>query len=508
MLGFNNLQLYLEDIFELPGYPHFGYRRGRYSHEELKEIDDYAFEKGIEIIPVIEVLGHHEQYLRYAEADAFKECESVLKCGECKTYDFIETMVKTMRECFRTSKIFTACDEAGNVGVPEILKNKKYISTYDIAVKHMTVVSKICEKYGFSNGEYCGDFFYHHLGKGYYDFEFAPDEKEVEKIPDVQINYWDYYHTEYSDYETLLKGHMALGKNVSFSGGMWMWCGQLPNIEFTFETMEPALKCCLDYGVKRVTANTFGDDGNETNIAFVLPALLIFSENCFRGEKYTTACVHEMCSEIFGIDMSALKILSNYHYPWCRNLQKHAYFWPVYMGKRLFYTDVLYNLSDTYEFSEILPKHQEALEFLKDYGSGTYYKEYFDYAGLIFEITTEKIGILSNIRSAYQENDSEWLKNVFETVLPSLISKYCKLMLMHEKQWMESYKVFGWEEINSRYAATIAKLEYAQRRIKGYLSGEYDSLPELEYEFIDSPSGKYNDGGDYWYSKLKSCGCI
>lgn len=508
ILGFNSLQLYLEDIFELPGYPHFGYRRGRYTHDELKEIDDYAYEKGVEVVPNIEILGHLEQYLRYAEADEFKESDSVLKCGTEKTYDFIECMIQTMRKCFRTNKINPSCDEAGTVGIPEILASKKYINTYNMAIGHLDRVVEICKKYEFSSVELSGDFFYHHLGKGYYDFDFTPDENDIVKIPDVQINYWDYYHTGYSDYETLLKGHRALGKEVSFSGGMWMWCGQLPNPDFTFETMEPALKCCLDYGVKRVTANTFGDDGNETNIAFVLPTLLIFSENCFRGKNYTRDYVYELCRDIFKIDMDKLRILSNYHYPWCKYLKKHAYIWPVYMGKRVFYTDVLYNTADTYDFSEILPKHKEALSTIENYGGGTPYEKYFEYAKLIFEITTEKMELLSNMRKVYEENNREWFNNTVNVTLPSLVSKYTRLMLMHENQWFNSYKVFGWEEINARYAGTIAKLEHAMRRIKGYLSGEYENLPELEYEFIDNPSGKYNDGGDYWYDKLKSCGHI
>lgn len=506
LLGFNSLQLYLEDVFELPGYPHFGYRRGRYTHEELKEIDDYAYAKGIEVVANIEVLGHLEQYLRYAEADAFKESKSVLKCGDPKTYAFVECMIQTMRKCFRSNKINILCDEAGTVGVAQMLEQKRYISSYDIAMTHLNKVVELCKKHGFTELELSGDFFYHHLGKGYYDFEFAPDREECLKIPDVNICYWDYYHTEYAEYETLLKGHRALGKEVSFSGAAWTWCGQLPNIDFTFETMEPALKCCLDYGVKRVTANTFGDDGNETNIALALPAYLIFSEHCFRGTDYTTECVYEMCREIFKIDMEKLRILSNYHYPWCKYLEKRAYIWPVFMGKRIFYTDVLYNLADTYEFSEVLPKHREALAALENYGAGTPFEKHFDYARLIFEITIEKMELLSEIRRAYKENDRAWLTQAAEVVLPSLAEKYHALMLLHEQQWFASYKVFGWEELNARYGGTIEKMEYAKRRIQGYLSGEYDALPELEYEFIDQPSGKYNFGGAYWYELLKSCG--
>ena len=57
-LGYNTLMLYTEDTYEVDGHPYFGYMRGRYSQEELKEIDAYALSKGMELIPCIQTLGH------------------------------------------------------------------------------------------------------------------------------------------------------------------------------------------------------------------------------------------------------------------------------------------------------------------------------------------------------------------------------------------------------------------------------------------------------------------
>jgi len=39
----------MEDSFELPDEPYFGYMRSRYSEEELCEIDDFAYMFGIEV---------------------------------------------------------------------------------------------------------------------------------------------------------------------------------------------------------------------------------------------------------------------------------------------------------------------------------------------------------------------------------------------------------------------------------------------------------------------------
>ena len=64
-LGYNTLMLYTEDTYEVDNQPYFGYLRGRYSKEELREIDSYAFEKGIELIPAIQTLAHLNNIFRW-----------------------------------------------------------------------------------------------------------------------------------------------------------------------------------------------------------------------------------------------------------------------------------------------------------------------------------------------------------------------------------------------------------------------------------------------------------
>lgn len=51
--GYDSLQLYAEDIYKVKDEPFYGYLRGRYSAEEIKEIDAYCREKGVELIPLI-----------------------------------------------------------------------------------------------------------------------------------------------------------------------------------------------------------------------------------------------------------------------------------------------------------------------------------------------------------------------------------------------------------------------------------------------------------------------
>ena len=64
-MGYNAVMLYTEDTYEIKEYPYMGYLRGRYSCDELREIDLFAESIGMELIPCIQVLGHLELALKW-----------------------------------------------------------------------------------------------------------------------------------------------------------------------------------------------------------------------------------------------------------------------------------------------------------------------------------------------------------------------------------------------------------------------------------------------------------
>ena len=66
-MGYNFAMLYTEDTYEVENEPFFGYKRGRYSKNELKEIDSYARSVGVELIPCIQTLAHLNAPLHWDE---------------------------------------------------------------------------------------------------------------------------------------------------------------------------------------------------------------------------------------------------------------------------------------------------------------------------------------------------------------------------------------------------------------------------------------------------------
>src|SRR5699024_12653569 len=63
----------------------------------------------------------------------------------------------------------------------------------------------------------------------YYDEESVIPQDIIDDIPDVDLVYWDYYHTEQSFYERFIQKHKQIKDKVIFAGGAWTWNGISPN---------------------------------------------------------------------------------------------------------------------------------------------------------------------------------------------------------------------------------------------------------------------------------------
>ena len=78
LMGLNMGMLYTEDTYEVPEQPFFGYKRGRYTYEELKALDDYAYMLGIALCPCIQTLGHLKRILHWPAFRHLRDNDEVL----------------------------------------------------------------------------------------------------------------------------------------------------------------------------------------------------------------------------------------------------------------------------------------------------------------------------------------------------------------------------------------------------------------------------------------------
>ena len=149
LMGYNQIQLYTEDTYEVESEPYFGYMRGRYTIAEMKEIDDYAARFGIEAVPCIQTLAHLNQIFRWEAYKDINDINDILLIDEDRTYELIEHMFITLDKCFRSRKIHIGMDEAHLIGRGKFEdKHGSVEKRSEIMLRHLNKVVEIASRYG------------------------------------------------------------------------------------------------------------------------------------------------------------------------------------------------------------------------------------------------------------------------------------------------------------------------------------------------------------------------
>jgi len=494
-LGMNMLMLYTEDTYEVPEYPYMGYLRGRYSQQDLSELDAYAASMGVELVPCIQTLGHMRQFLQWEDNAHLRDQMDVLFIDEEKTYDLIEAQIRSMRACMRTNRIHIGMDEAHGVGLGQYLLKNGMTDRHALLCRHLEKVVSICEKHGFRPIMWSDMFF--RLGSKtneYYDLEADVPQHVIDSIPAVDLCYWDYYHEDEAFYDAMLTQHARMGEKTVFAGGVWTWSGFLPQVKKTEATMFPALAACAKHHVDTVFATLWGDDGAETNVFLASSLLPIFSESCWQGHDCPKEEMILSGECLTGMPRQVLLALGEF-YPSEQDVRT---------GKSLIWCDPLYPILDPMgdSMDAAIARSEQALSTLAMYQEepvGTY-------ASLLFEIAKEKARILRDLRNKYLCNDRVWLSKLAQEDLPRLTQQYARLMGIHRRLWERDYKRNGWEVVCLRYGGAMARLADMADELVRYLAGELNTIAELDetpldpsrraqhYAMMVTPSAQLGDG--------------
>lgn len=467
-LGLNLMMLYTEDLFEVEGYPYFGYLRGRYTGKELRELDQYAAESGVELVPCIQTLAHLEQFLQWDKNRELKDNDSCLLADHPGVYDFIRAEIEAICQCFRTRRIHIGMDEAHGIGLGRYFELHGAVDRYSILTRHLNKVVALCEEKGLMPIMW-SDMFYR-LGSeknDYYDTNAQVPSSVIAEIPNVALCYWDYYHTDETFYANMLKGHQRMGKETVFAGGIWTWSGFLPHVKRTDATVYPALRACLQQGVDTVIATMWGDDGCETDYRLALNQLPIYSEHVWRGEACSKEEIARLGENLTGLSQEAFAAFGAF-YPDAEDYRP---------GKGLFYCDPLYPLAeglwtlDGYEAS--LSKGMRALDRYMD-------DPRCEYAWLLLNIARRKLRWNEALRSAYCTGDREAALRLADRELPALRKLYRRFLRVWREQWEDGRKRNGWETSCARIGSVLARLDDAQMVLQRWGKGETEKIEELE----------------------------
>ncbi len=481
-MGYNMMMLYTEDVVKLEGRPYFGYMRGAYTVRELKEIDDYAYEYGIEIIPCIECYGHMGKYLIWPEAGKIKDTSGVLLAREEETFRFVEQLISTVTGALRSKRIHIGMDEAWDMGRGRFLDKHGYVPPIEIFTEFMERLISITNKYGLVPMMWSDMYFRaSNDHNAYYEEDIVISDEVAARIPkEVELVFWHYgEHHRCDDY--MLKKHKALGRKTIFAGGNWGWIGHFPEHNYMMSTSRFSIDACRNNGIKEAMLTVWCNDNAECDSFANLFGLVCFAELCYSANP-SDRDIKKRFEAVTGGDYDLFYKMSYYHNDF-ENCNDYPDYSERFLGKPLFWQDILGGLYDYHLFKKPMSEHysysKSIFEGKKELDRWGYL---YEYAYLTFDYLAAKCEIAEKLYPAYHKGEKATLMHIKDTLLPRLIEKTNALHKYHRKIWFENNNVIGWQNMDIRYAGVAARCESAMLLLSDYLEGKIDRIEELEEE--------------------------
>lgn len=474
MTGYNYLELYTEDTYELPDEPYFGYKRGRYSKEELEEIVAFADIFDFQMVPCIQALAHLSKLANWGPYFDHMDIDDILLVGDERTYALIRKCIRFSKEVFHTKRINIGTDEAFRLGRGKYTDTYGYKSKHEIYLEHLKKVFKICQEEGVEP-EFWADAFY----------ETECAKEEVQSIFDgTQMPiYWDYYTTDIEHHNKRMSTLKEYAGKVMYAGGLWKWFGFAPDNGFSDKITDAALEAAKRNSVDNILMTAWGDNGDECSIYAVIPSMWYTAQQLYTCDVDLDAVIKELTGYTYDEWKMADRL--NYVMP---ELDKQSN-----ADKYLFYNDFIIGLLDyhiPHHAGEIYRELNVIFDELAVRESAFSY--IFDNYAKLSKVLIRKATYGKRLYEAYQNGDRDEMNRLVAELQEIKIDMQQFYGTMRTL-WLKENKGFGFEVLDVRIGGLISRIDTVTIMLEDYLEGRTEKIYELEEERIpywsDSPQG-------------------
>ncbi|KAJ3017655.1 hypothetical protein HKX48_003437 [Thoreauomyces humboldtii] len=477
LLGMNTFQLYTEDTYTVPGEPFFGYLRGAFTQEEMSYFDSYACFFGIEVFPCIQTLGHLGQILQWPRFAGVRDTTEVILTGSEETYQLIEKIIDAASKPLRSTRIHIGMDEAHGVGEGRYRQIHGPKDSSEVFLEHLQRVEKICKDRGLQPMIWSDMLFTLAAAakntslQSYYETTDLPQEMKHVLPPDLNLCYWDYYHTNSEAYSKKIQQHRDLGFEPWVAGGIWSWNRFFSALPFSMASSDACLKACKRDKVKNVFVTTWGDDGNECDIFSALPGIVYYAEHCYTPDPDVAwSSVQKSFAGVCGGNLDDWMYASKIDVP-LESIDKNRF--PPNVSKWILWNDPFYSfLSPQFRGIDLGSYYQEIAANLRRACSAASDGLYplngrLEFPTLIAEALSIKCGLRDRLVAAYKSRDSKELLYELARGPVQQLRDAVDILWRHHRDriWLATYKPFGMEVMESRYGAIRTRLETLQDRI-------------------------------------------
>lgn len=480
--GYNRLYFYCEDTMQIENEPFYGHLRGRYSFQELREMDDYASALGIEVVPCIQTLAHLNCLFKWNEYMQCNDTADILLIDCDRTYELINNIFSTISHCFRSKHVHIGMDEAYLVGRGRHMDLYGYEEKHDLLKRHIEMVMNIASKYDFTAEIWSDMYFREAFGGAYYSVDGQLPDVICKEIPkNVGLVYWDYWNRDEKVIDNMFQNHIKTGNEISFAGGAWKWSGWNPSTEMAFVVGRKMLDACTKYDIKNISLTAWSDDGAEASIFSALPSIILYSQYAY-GQNTDDRAIDDILKRFCGISLEEYCALDLNFFEGC---MEEPYLFGT-LPKILLYNDPLSPFYDgilqNYDITSKIEEYATRLRLVE--GGSEKDKKEFEILAMLCDVLKIKWDLGVRIRSAYQQKEFSSLKNIVDKEIPELISRIFAFKDAFYARWMRENKTNGFGTQDLRIGGVAERLRTVQRLLNSYLNGEIDKIEELEEELV------------------------
>ena len=479
-MGHSWFMLYMEDVYEVEGAPYFGALRGRYSIQDLQEVDRYAQLFGVQLVPCIQTLAHMDQYFMWETIEyKYKDIDNIFNVGNAEVRTLLTRMIASLRKAFSSD---IGMDEAHNLGRGRYLDENGLKKRGDIMQDHLAFMKTLCTTYGFKPIVWDDMFF----GR------YSNNKEDVEPVIPNQVGlmYWDYYSGLAKHYQNHLQVCRTLTEKPMFAGGAWRWTGYIPHHKKTLETTLAAIEACRKERVKEVIVTSWGDDGSEAPLYTCMFGLVLYAY---------LDCHAEYREEEFA---QYLKLYTGMGFnEWMRQGEPDLFEgttgnnYDITPSKYLLYQDPLgskflyYIRTLTTDMDAVYAKLEQAFTEDAAHTDNPLQRSIAQFYALMMKTLYYKWRLPLDIWEAYKKTDKKALQALVENKLKPLKAALTETAKARRQVWTEECRAFGSEVLDHRFGAMLMRLEVTQEILTDYIQGKIRRIDELEEERLDPCPG-------------------
>jgi hypothetical protein len=149
-LKLNLLMLYTEHVFRFRRHPLIGKDASPLSAWELRELDEYAFERHVELVPTLQSLGHMHQILKYPRYRKLAESEKRWSISPAleETYELFDDLYSEYLGNFRSPWFNANCDEPVDLGKGLSKSRAEKEGLASVFASHVARIQELAAKHG------------------------------------------------------------------------------------------------------------------------------------------------------------------------------------------------------------------------------------------------------------------------------------------------------------------------------------------------------------------------